>query len=462
MKKTIILLLLFYSRLLCAQDISGDWSGQLTLGFNKLLIVFHIQHENSDYSATMDSPNQGVKGIPVSSVQFIHPDFVLKIPNINAEYTGKMINDTLINGTFSQNGLSFELNLTKEERVLIRPQEPQPPYPYISENVTFLNEKTGNSLAGTLTLPQSGSAFAAVILITGSGPQNRNEELMGHKPFLVIADYLTRNGIAVLRYDDRGTGESQGDFSTATTFDFAMDADAAFNYLKTRKEIDTERIGLLGHSEGGIVAFILAAENPEIAFVISLAGAGVRGNALILKQAESLFKSQGMPEEQWNELQPVLRNRYNLLIQDKDREEIKKELYADVLKQDTTNLYQQDENMRKRIDADIEYMTSPWYINFMKYDPGVSLQQIKCPVFAINGEKDVQVDAGINLTAIEDNIRSNGNARVTIKKYPNLNHLFQHCNTCTVMEYGQLEETISTEVLQDIKDWILTGVWKNS
>ena len=270
--------------------------------------------------------------------------------------------------------MPLPLNLKKGEASRPkRPQEPQPPFPYRSEEVTVRNERDGINLAGTLTLPEKGTKFPAV----------------GHKPFFVIADYLTRNGIAVLRCDDRGTAASQGTHATATNEDFATDTEAMVNYLRSRKEINAKKIGIIGHSAGGIIAFIVAKKDPSIAFVVSLAGAGVRGDSLMLKQVELISKSQGMPDAVWQGMKPSIRNRYAILQQtDKTPEELQKELYADVTKTMSPEQLK-DLNTIQQLSAQISSMTSPWYLHFMRYDPAQDLKKLKCPVLALNGEKDI-------------------------------------------------------------------------
>ena len=440
---------------LSAQDISGTWHGKLSLPTGSLTIVFHIsQTEQGGYVTTLDSPDQGANGIETQTTSFNDSTLIVQIPVIHASYKGKLNSDNTINGTFTQ-GMPFPLNLKKGEASRPkRPQEPQPPFPYRSEEVTVRNEQDGINLAGTLTLPEKGTKFPAVVMVTGSGAQNRDEEIMGHKPFLVIADYLTRNGIAVLRCDDRGTAASQGNHATATNEDFATDTEAMVNYLRSRKDINAKKIGIIGHSAGGIIAFIVAKKDPAIAFVVSLAGAGVRGDSLMLKQVELISKSQGMSDAVWQGMKPSIRNRYAILQQtDKTPEELQKELYADVTKTMSPEQLK-DLNTIQQISAQISSMTSPWYLHFMRYDPAQDLKNLKCPVLALNGEKDIQVDAAMNLTAIQERITGNGNKNVTVKAYPNLNHLFQTCEKGTLTEYGQLEETINPEVLKDIIEWI--------
>ena len=455
--RTLVFLLagLALSSSLSAQDISGAWHGKLSLPTGSLTIVFHISQTEQDvYVTTLDSPDQGANGIKTQTTSFNDSTLIIQIPVIHASYKGKLNSDNTINGTFTQ-GMPLPLNLKKGEASRPkRPQEPQPPFPYRSEEVTVRNERDGINLAGTLTLPEKGTKFPAVVMVTGSGAQNRDEEIMGHKPFFVIADYLTRNGIAVLRCDDRGTAASQGTHATATNEDFATDTEAMVNYLRSRKEINAKKIGIIGHSAGGIIAFIVAQKDPSIAFVVSLAGAGVRGDSLMLKQVELISKSQGMPDAVWQGMKPSIRNRYAILQQtDKTPEELQKELYADVTKTMSPEQLK-DLNTIQQLSAQISSMTSPWYLHFMRYDPAQDLKKLKCPVLALNGEKDIQVDAAMNLTAIQERITGNGNKNVTVKAYPNLNHLFQTCKKGTLAEYGQLEETINPEVLKDIIEWI--------
>ena len=445
----------FFSSSVSAQDISGAWHGKLSLPTGSLTIVFHIsQTEQGTYVTTLDSPDQGANGIKTQTTSFNDSTLIIQIPVIHASYKGKLNSDNTINGTFTQ-GMPLPLNLKKGEASRPkRPQEPQPPFPYRSEEVTVKNERDGINLAGTLTLPEKGTKFPAVVMVTGSGAQNRDEEIMGHKPFFVIADYLTRNGIAVLRCDDRGTAASKGTNETATNEDFATDTEAMVNYLRSRKEINAKKIGIIGHSAGGIIAFIVAKKDPSIAFVVSLAGAGVRGDSLMLKQVELISKSQGMPDAVWQGMKPSIRNRYAILQQtDKTPEELQKELYADVTKTMSPEQLK-DLNTIQQLSAQISSMTSPWYLHFMRYDPAQDLKKLKCPVLALNGEKDIQVDAAMNLAAIQERITGNGNKNVTVKAYPNLNHLFQTCEKGTLAEYGQLEETINPEVLKDIIEWI--------
>ena len=281
-----------------SQDIKGTWYGVLNAA--DLPLVFNISEKDGGYSATMDSPKQGAKGIPMSKVNFENAKLTITYTNAGIEYEGVWQNDSIV-GTFKQNGMTFPLNLSRTEQEpvpVIRPQDPKLPYPYNSENVKFENKQAGITLAGTLTLPKEGENFPVAVLVTGSGPQNRDEELVGHKPFLVLSDYLTRNGIAVLRYDDRGVAESGGNYSTATLDDFVSDATAAVNYLKTRKEIDSKKIGIIGHSYGGTIAFLLASEkNNDLAYIVSMAGVAIPGDSLLRIQRYLLAHAMGISDE---------------------------------------------------------------------------------------------------------------------------------------------------------------------
>lgn len=451
--------------LLFSQDISGVWHGKLTLpSGGALTIVFRIDHtDKGGYITTLDSPDQGANNIKTSSTSFQDSILNVQVPGINASFKGKLnAAGNAIAGTFMQ-GMPLSLNLVKGEPSLPKhPQEPQPPFPYRSEEVSVRNEQDGITLAGTLTLPEKGNRFPAVVLVTGSGAQDRNEEIWGHKPFLLIADYLTRHGIAVLRCDDRGTAASQGDHANATNEDFAKDTEAMINFLRGRKEINAKKIGIIGHSCGGTIAFITAAKNPNIAFIVSLAGVAVRGDSLLVTQTEAGFKSKGMPDAVWQSMKPAFQHQYSVVLRqtDKSVDEIRKELYANAT-QPMSPEQLKDLNIVKQITAQINSITTPWFLHLMRYDPAEALKKIKCPVLALNGEKDIQVDAAMNLTAIQQITAENGNKNVTIKAYPQLNHLFQTCQLGTLEEYRQLEETMSPEVLKDMTEWILDQNNKN-
>lgn len=461
MKKSIFLGLFFVLLLsVSAQNITGTWNGTLKTHGIELRLVFHIDKSDGVYTGTLDSPDQGAKGIPVSSITFENDSIKLDIKTIYGKYSGKVISENKITGNFSQMGVTIPLDLIKgivEEKKLARPQEPKPPFPYYSEEVKFLNKTDGNTLAGTLTLPSKQGKFPVVILISGSGPQNRDEELMGHKPFLVIADYLTRNGIGVLRYDDRGTAQSTGDFKTATTFDFSKDAEAAINFLLTRDEVDKKKIGLMGHSEGGIIAPMVAARNKNVGFIVLLAGTGVRGDKLLLMQSEAIGRASGMSQAALDEAKKINSAAYELVLETDDAEKLKTDLTRYFEKTMTAKpeiKALSEEQKTAQITAMTEQFTSPWMQYFILYNPVPALEKIKIPILALNGSKDLQVPAKENLSAIKTALQKAGNKRFKTVELPDLNHLFQECKTGSPAEYAQIEQTFSPKVLDEILKWI--------
>ncbi len=449
-----------------AQDITGQWLGVLKVQNTQLRIVFHIEKDGDGYRSTMDSPDQGAKGIPVSATTFVGSKIILAIPAATIEYQGKLEEDS-ITGTFRQSGMEFPLNLgrlkAEQGAELIspakasRPQEPEPPYPYLSEDLEFENNEAGISLAGTLTVPKSPGPFPAVVLITGSGPQNRNEELLGHKPFLVLADHLTRNGIAVLRFDDRGIGESGGDFSTATSLDFVTDVASAVAYLKSRKEIDPLKIGLIGHSEGGMVAPMVASRSKDVSFMVLLAGTGLPGYKIVSMQNLLISRAAGADEQELLEANAFNDRLLALVVNNKDQSKLSVELttmMADRLNADTTIQLPPGISKEQYAAMQANQLVSPWMQFFLKHDPAPVLEKITIPVLALNGEKDLQVPPKENLGAIEVALKKAGNSGSTVKELPGLNHLFQEAETGSPSEYGTIEQTMSPLALNTISDWI--------
>lgn len=389
-----------------AQNILGVWNGAIEIGPQKLNLVFQMtEDEAGKRYCYMDSPDQGAEGIRAEVLHMSEDSVSVKIRAIGMTYTGKLTNGE-IKGTFMQRGLKLPLNLKRGRLERNRPQEPQQPYPYKTEEVRFTNEKAGATLAGTLSYPvgyENGSKVPVVIMVTGSGLENRDEEIYGHKPFLVIADWLARNGVASLRYDDRGFGESTGNSSTATTEDFTEDAIAGYEMLKAMDKFST--IGILGHSEGGNIAFMAAARG-KADFVISLAGVGVKADVALTAQRNKVAQLMGIPGE------------------------ISVEEYR----------------------ASVASLNSPWMNWFIDYDPESDIKAVRCPVMAINGSKDVQVISGLNLSGIGQNLPDN--PKTIIREYPDMNHLFQICQTGLPQEYAGIETTISEQVLKDISAWI--------
>jgi uncharacterized protein len=451
MKKLLLLFFLAITTLnLTAQDISGQWNGLLEAAGLHLRIVFHINKTDSGYSATMDSPDQGAKGIRVTATIFKNNHLLLTIASANIEYEGEL-KDSLIVGTFKQNGFGFPMKLSKKEikNTVNRPQEPKPPFPYLSEEVTFPNTQAGITLGGTLTLPAKTGNFPAVIFISGSGPQDRNEELAGHKPFLVVADYLTKNGIAVLRYDDRGVGASTGDFSKGTTADFATDVESALSFLQTRKDINKNKIGLIGHSEGALIAPVVAAKSKAVDFIVLLAGPGLPGYQLMLLQKRKIEEKMGVPAEQIESGQQAFKGAYEIIRNSPANDtSLKSRIQTFFKEKFGSNMPQ------AQLSGLATALLNPWMVSFLKLDPVTALENVKCPVLAINGDKDLQVPSKENLSAIRKALEAAGNKNVTIKEYPGLNHLFQEAKTGLPAEYMTIEQTISPVVLEDITTWI--------
>ncbi|MFC2101317.1 alpha/beta hydrolase family protein [Bacteroidota bacterium] len=435
--------------------LAGNWTGMLKVQVYELTIFFRFNlNENDSLTAVLDSPDQGAKDILVDGITYENDTLILTVSSVKGTYTGIInLDDTLMKGKWMQSGMELDLDLTKVETLpeLNRPQEPKPPYPYKVEELSFDNTEAGIKLAGTLTLPESEGPFPAVILVSGSGPQNRNEELMGHKPFLVIADYLTKNNIAVLRYDDRGIGDSEGNFSSSTSVDFASDVAAAFEFLKSHKQINHKKIGIAGHSEGGLIAPMIAAENKEVAFIILLAGPGLAGEEILIAQTELILKAEGTDEKEIAKLINTNRKIYKVLKSTPDNDKAGKKIRKIAMK----TIDKTDQASKARIEQSIGVLTSVWYRYFLTYDPYPALTQVQCPVMALIGENDLQVPAKKNLEFIEKALQEGGNTNYLIKELKGLNHLFQTSETGSPGEYSKIEETFAPEALEIITKWIL-------
>ena len=414
MKKTIITTLLALVVLTGSAQVNtttallGSWSGKLKVGAVSLTIVLHLEQADGYVKASFDSPDQGGKDISAFKEYLSDDSLALKVESLDFTYRARL-KDGKLDGKFTQRGFTLPLMMEKGVPEVKRPQIPQGPFPYETEEVTFRNEKDSATLAGTLTWPvgynpKSKKKPMVAIFVSGSGQQNRDEELFEHKPFFVIADYLARQGIATLRYDDRATGKSVGgDVKNATSEDFARDALAGIEFLRNKKAFS--KVGLIGHSEGGLIAFMLGAQK-KVDFIVSLAGPGVKGDTLLVSQVNLIGLLSGQLP--------------NMTIQK----------------------YRQQDAVRQM----------PWIQWYLDYDPSDHIRQTRCPVFALNGDRDCQVISKQNLTAIKQLLSKS--TQSCIKEYPGLNHLFQHCTTGLPNEYGQIEETISPEVLNDIAEWI--------
>ena len=430
-------------------DIDGAWLGSIEAGAIKLRIVFHITNVTDGLTATMDSPDQGAMGIPVTTVTREGSSFKLEMKQIDGKYEGKISGDkTSIVGTWTQRGNSTPLVLKlvrdKAELELKRPQNPVKPYPYREEEVSYDNKVQGDRLAGTLTIPQGKGPFPAVLLITGSGPQDRDESLLGHKPFLVLSDYLTRRGILVLRVDDRGVGKSTGTFATGTTADFATDVEAGVEFLKARAEVDPHKIGLIGHSEGGIIAPMVAARNQNVNFIVMMAGSGVPGADILVEQTLLISEASGVSKQNAEKHADEEQKLLAFVIKEKGSPTLKQDLHDRLA----------GELKEPQLETQVATLTSPWFEYFLAYDPAPALRRVRCPVLALNGELDLQVTPKQNLPAIRMALEEGGNKNFEIDELPSLNHLFQTAKTGAPNEYSIIEETMSPAAMEKISMWI--------
>jgi uncharacterized protein len=436
--------------------LTGAWVSPLKVGPIELRLALKISVDDAGkLSAKLDSIDQGAKDIPVDTVTFVDGTLTAELTVIKGKFVGKFDNEQqALVGTWTQAAQSLPLALKKSEGdfQLKRPQEPKPPFPYRSVDVKFENSTDHVTLAGTLTLPEGVGPFPAVILITGSGPQDRDEFLLGHRPFLVLADHLTRRGIAVLRYDDRGVAKSTGNFAKSTTHDFKRDAAAAFDYLLTRPEIDAKRIGLCGHSEGGLIAPMVASERPEVAFIVLMAGTGVTGEEILYRQGTLIARSMGTDEAALPRILERQKKLFAAMKQDPQGTRLDETLNALIAGIESP---EERKVAEQSLKGQAEAIGSPWFRAFLVLDPRVALKQVKCPALAINGSKDLQVDPSQNLPEIAAALKEGGNRDATTLELPGLNHLFQTCQTGAVSEYGQIEKTIAPAALDAISDWIV-------
>ena len=444
--------------------IAGTWQGTLDAGALKLRLAFHITaNDKGGLTSTFDSLDQNASGIPVSATTFAGNKLHLEIAAAHGQYDGTLnAAGDEITGTFTQ-GVALPLNLKRVAKVEVpaRPQEPKPPYPYDAIDVGYDNQ--GIHLAGTLTVPRGQGPFPAALLITGSGPQDRDETLMGHKPFWIIADSLTRHGIAVLRVDDRGVGKSTGNSTRATFDDMAGDVLAGAAFLKGRKEIDARHIGVIGHSEGGMIGPVAATRSPDIAFVVMLAGPGVSFEQAIdahESQAEVIMRQAGAGEDAiaWNNsLQSMI---IRVLKKDSDPASAIKDMHDEFERMkaalpEAVRAGMDSPQAAAQLNQQFAQSATPEMRAVLLYEPAAVLRRLKAPVLALNGSRDVQILARLNLPAIAADLAAGGNGDYTVSELPGLNHLFQTCKACTVAEYSQLEETFSPAALEIVYEWIL-------
>ena len=465
MKKLhITIAILLYSVLSFSQDITGRWNGTVKLGEDKKIsFIFNIENTENKYVTTIEIPTQRVSGLKPQKTSFKNGALFIDGANLGIKYEGSFNKKTQqFEGTFSEGLNALPLILKREkikiEKTAKRPQEPVKPYPYNEEEVVFENKEANVSLSGTLTLPRANGKFPVVILISGSGPQDRDETVANHKPFWILADYLTRKGIAVLRYDDRGFGKSTGNFSNATTKDFSTDVISAVNYLKSRTDIDLNNIGLIGHSEGGIIAPLAANQTNDVSFIVLLASTGILGSELSLIQSKTL-RPFPVPDE--DAYEQAIRKAIKIAASNKEISVIKSELtthYNATIAPILKPLVGNDAKVSEIIKGLIEMRTTPWIRYFYNYNPADEFEKLKIPVLSLNGSKDTQVSAKINQEGIRKALIKGKIKDYKIIEMENLNHLFQECKTGKMDEYELIEQTFSPEALKVISNWIFDHI----
>ena len=470
MRSLFIAISLFFSNVIVAQEITGHWQGLIPVNGKNLRLLFHVTKNGNTYSSKFDSPDQNAFGLTCNNTLVKSDSVIISIELIKGGYKGKWNGKDEMSGVFSQGPGSMPLSLKRISDAEVpkaastkpKPQTPQPPFNYIVEEVGYENAVQKNHLAGTFTKPSGGNKFPLVLMITGSGPQDRDETIGAHKSFWVIADYLTKQGIAVLRVDDRSMGKSTGDFAGATSADFATDVMAGLQYLKTRTDIDTTKMGLIGHSEGGFIAPYVAARSKDVAFIVMLAGPAVIGTQTMYYQAveKPLVHLSKHDRDAYGQF-------YTQMLKVATDDAIANDVagytqktFSNWKKQqpDSTlkNLNQgPEEEVIKALVGGYKDLTRPWWRFFLTYDITKDLQKLKIPVFALNGEKDEQVDPKANLAAIRSIFAKNKNTKAKTYEVPGVNHLFQHCKACgSIAEYLDLEETFDKATLVMIGDWI--------
>ncbi|MBL1410610.1 alpha/beta hydrolase family protein [Sphingobacterium faecale] len=433
-----------------SQDYEGRWQGNLSYGSASLPFVLKLKLTQGQWMVEADSPKQGVHGIP-GKVGFRADSIFVQLQG-GIRISGVLFGDSTIKATFMQAGVKLPLLLARRTgtdmdlKPLIRPQTPQPPYGYDTIDVSFRNDYDKITLAGTMSYPRKSGRYPAVILLTGSGAQNRNEELFGHQVFKVLSDYLTNQGIVVLRYDDRGVGLSGGVFETSTIEDFSKDAMAALEFLKKQKQVDPQKLGIIGHSEGGLIAELLAGQGlSDLSFIVSLAGPAISIDRLMVEQLYAIGKSGGMSEANLEIAKRINSKNFAIIKSDLTTAEAYRALMENV-----GGVI--ENNGSTELQTELMTMLAPAYRYFVRIEPEQYLPKITVPVFAAFGSLDVQVPADVNLKSLFDLLPKN--RKNVLKKYEGLNHLFQQAKTGQVAEYAQIEETISTLLLKDIAGWI--------
>lgn len=449
------------------ETLIGDWSGELDVSGTTLRLVFHLQRgEEEPVAATMDSPDQGAYGIAAGPVRIAGDSVAIPVSAIGGGFRGvyrEASGGPRIVGTWSQGAASLPLTLSpasgEEAGSPDRPQEPEEPLPYLSDDVTFTNEADDVTLAGTFTRPRGEGPFPAAALVSGSGPQDRDQALAGHRPFLVLADRLTRRGIAALRYDDRGTGESGGEFAGATSRDFARDAAAAARWLVSRREVNPGAVGLIGHSEGGLVGPMASLGSETVGFLVLLAGPALPGEEILYLQGEAIARAAGAPEEEVR----AVRNRQERLFRavlETDDPDVRERRLRGILEEEiaadsAAGAALPPEAARRSVDAQVQRLADPWFRFFLRHDPVPVLRRLEIPVLGLYGEKDLQVPAEANAPVMERALEAAPTSRFRVRVLEGLNHLFQHAETGLPSEYGTIDQTLAPEAMEAVADWIL-------
>ena len=430
----------------------GLWQGKMAVGGDSLTLVLVVERQGDSLNVVLDSPDQYVTDIKVDECFFVNDTLRFSVRDLNAAYVGRY-DGQRIKGRFTQYGRRMKLNLSPatERRLFPRPQEPLPPYPYREVELSFPYDIALPPINGTLTLPTDAAPAAVVIMLTGSGRQDRDETIFRHKPFKVIADYLTRRGFAVFRYDD----PPYSTFAKQTTFDFARQAQVVFDTLSARPELAGVPVGFLGHSEGGMVAWIAAATQSKTAFVISLAGMGTSISEILLYQNRAIGEKAGLSVAQLRSNDHLNSSIYEIVEKAKTPEAAGKKLDA-FFKNYTKKMTEEQRKAAHLTDIEMAairaQVISPWMFTLFHIQPVDYLRQVRCPVLALNGDRDLQVEAAANLAGIKAGLLKSPS--VTFRTLPGLNHLMQECETGTVKEYGEIEQTMSPQVLERIGEWL--------
>jgi pimeloyl-ACP methyl ester carboxylesterase len=447
--------------------LTGTWEGKINVGV-PLRIVFHFKDSLGFLTGTTDSPDQGIKGIACSNVMIRNDSLLLDVPEFKGKYAGKFVNDTTISGKLIQ-GPGIDLTVVKVNKasVVLRSQTPRPPFNYITEDVKYFNPDKTIQYGASITIPKGKGPFPAILLISGSGAQNRDGEVFEHKPFAVIADYFTNRGYIVLRVDDRGVGETTGNISNVTTADFAEDANSSLDYLKKRKEANSKQLGMIGHSEGGMIAPMLASKRKDISFIILLAAPGEKIPKLMEDQNKAILLSRGFTKEAADAYGNLYHDMIPVITNAKTIEEAETNLIPviNAWKKTTTKGIvigttgiSNDSTQNLFVQAFASSLGTPWYKYFLKFDPQPYLSKLSCRVLALNGDKDLQVISVPNLAAIKAALEKSNSPGYEVKEVAGVNHLFQSCKKCTLVEYAQLEESFSPEVLKIMEGWLKDNV----